>query len=255
MAQEKIEVRSTRPGSGQVSQLGATRPWMDESVERHAYMCFPMALTNRLGWGISFPEDIVFIWDGIDDTTPDHVKIIKGEEHASPNRGNATISFHSGLIFRTEEHTTMLTMPVPNQFIPGTQCFTTLISTSFYMPEFPLAWKITKANEEIVIPAGTPVAAVLPISLTNLQNNFVLEVNNDPVPPEYWDEVKKYGDAAEEKNKIGDWSKMYRDAVDYTGTAIGRHETKSIKLKTVVCPFTGVSHEVEDTDEPNHSDN
>lgn len=239
-----IEVHKGYPHTAEISPLPATREWMDKSHDKHAYMCFPMALTNRLGWGISFPDDIVFIWDGIDDTTPNHVKVLKGEQWATPKRGNATISFETGLILKTDPDTTMLTMPVPNQFIAGTQCFTTLISTSFYMPPLPIAWKITEANKEITIPAGTPVAAVLPISLGELENNYTMELREEILSGEYWQEVKKYGDAAQEKNAVGDWSKMYRDAVDYTGESVGKHETKSIKLKTVTCPFTGKTYDV-----------
>ena len=46
------------------------RNWMDETEEKHAYRCFPLALTNQLGWSISFPEDITFMWDGIISTFP-----------------------------------------------------------------------------------------------------------------------------------------------------------------------------------------
>jgi hypothetical protein len=188
----------------------------------------------------------VFEWDGIDDTTPDHVKVIQGEQWATPKRGNATISFETGLVFKTEPNVTMLTMPVPNQFIPGTQCFTTLISTSFYMPPLPLAWKLTEPNRRITIPAGTPVAAVLPISLGALETEYVMELNEQPLSNAYWEEVTKYGDIAQIKNGVGDWSKMYRDALDYRGDKVGAHETKSIKLKTVTCPWSGQSYEVED---------
>lgn len=239
-----IEVHKGYPHTATIAPLPATRDWMDSSHDKHAYMCFPMALTNRLGWGISFPDDIVFVWDGIDDTTPNHVKVLKGEQWATPKRGNATISFETGLILKTDPDTTMLTMPVPNQFIAGTQCFTTLISTSFYMPPLPIAWKLTEANKEITIPAGTPVAAVLPISLGNLENNYTMEIKEEILNGDYWQEVKKYGDAAQEKNAVGDWSKMYRDAVDYTGASVGKHETKSIKLKTVTCPYTGKTYDV-----------
>ena len=114
------------------------------------------------------------------------------------------------------------------------------------MPELPIAWKITEANKEITIPAGTPVAAVLPISLTALENDYEMMIDPNPIPHTYWEEVAKYGAAAQLKNEVGDWSKMYRDAVDYKGDSVGAHETKSIKLKTVTCPFTGQSYEVED---------
>jgi sulfur carrier protein ThiS len=120
------------------------------------------------------------------------------------------------------------------------------------MPPLPIAWKLTEANKEITIPAGTPVAALLPISLGHLENDYVMELNKEILDNSYWQELQKYGDAAQAKNAIGDWSKMYRDAVDYKGDKVGAHETKSIKLKTVTCPFTGQTYEVEDDSvEPN----
>jgi hypothetical protein len=250
---KNIDVRIARPNSAKIEQLPATRPWMDESAERHAYMCFPLTLTNRLGWGISFPEDIVFIWDGIDDTTPDHVKILKGAEYASNKRCNATISFDTGLVFKTDPDVTTLIMPVPNQFIPGTHPFTALISTSFYPADLPFAWKITEANKEITIPAGTPVAAIVPLSLGALESDYQLRIDETHLDHAYWEELRKHGEAAEAKNSTGDWSKMYRDAVDYKGEKMGAHETKSIKLKTVTCPWSGQSYEVED-DSVDHSE-
>lgn len=248
-----VKVIKAWPDAANIEQLQAKRDWMDDTPEKHAYMCFPLNLTNRLGWGLSFPEDIAVIWDGITDTTPDHIRVLEGEKYVSTNRGNATLSFNTGLIFNTDPETSVMAMPVPNQFIRGAQCYTTIISTSFYIHSLPLAWRITEPNIEIRIPANTPVATILPISLTNLQNNYHLEVSEEPPAQEYWDEVKKYGDAAESGSDMGDWSKMYRDAVDYKGEKVGAHETKSIKLKTATCPFTGQSYEVED-DSVDHSE-
>jgi hypothetical protein len=237
----EISVTKTGPHAANIEQLSAKRSWMDETYDKHAYMCFPVSLTNRLGWGISYPKDIRLVWDGITDTTDTHIKVLEGEEYVYTGRGNATISFISGLIFKTDPETTLLTMPVPNQFIRGAQCYTTLISTSFYMPELPLGWRMTEPNIEVVIPAGTPVAAVLPMSLTALENDYELVMQKEYPTQEYWAEVRKYGDAAEIKNGVGDWSKMYREALDYTGTSVGKHETKSIRLKTITCPVTGMT--------------
>lgn len=233
-------------GDASVEQLPGSRIWMDETPSKHAYMCFPLSITNRLGWGISFPKDIRFIWDGITDTTPDHIKILEGHEYVSTARGNATISFLSGILVRTDENTSTLAMPVPNLFVRGAQCYTSTISTSFYMHEFPLAWRVTEPNIEIHIPAGQPVAAILPISLTGLQSEYTMEYIDQPMPGSYWEEIKKYGDEIEIKNGVGDWSKMYRDALNYRGEKIGSHELKSLKLKTVTCPFTGQTYEVEE---------
>lgn len=231
-----------------IEQLPARRTWMDETPDKHAYMCFPLNLTNRLGWGLSFPTDIRFIWDGLTDGSPDHVKILEGEEFAHPQRGNATISFTTGIRFMTDSTTSMLTMPVPNEFVRGAQCYTTIISTSFYFHMLPVAWRITEPNLEILIPAGTPIAAVMPISLTGLQEDYEMQIVEEPATSEYWDEVRKYGDVTILKNMGDDWSKMYREALDYKGEKVGEHETKSIRLKTVTCPFTGQTYEVEDND-------
>lgn len=236
-----------------IEPLSATREWMDQTAEKHAYMCFPLSITNRLGWGISFPEDISFVWDGVTDTTGDHIKILKGEKYVYTGRGNATISFRTNLIFKTDENTSTLTMPVPNLFVRGAQPYTTLISTSFYMPELPVAWRMTEPNIEVTIPAGQPVAAVIPISLGNLQENYTLEMLENRPDSSYWNEIKKYGDAAQAKNAVGDWSKMYRDAVDYNGKKAGTHEVKSLKLKTVTCPYTGESYEVEEDQSIGHA--
>lgn len=220
-----------------VDQLPLQRDWMDKTFDRHAYHCFPISLSNRLGWGISFPEDITFIWNGINDSTPDNVKIISGEKYAHPNRGNATISFHTDLAFVGEnrKNISLLTMPVPNQFIRGAQCITTVTSSSVLVGDLPIAWMITEPNIEITIPANTPVAAVLPISLTDIQS-YELEVVNGR--PEYHDEkwsnrLRDRGEASKEMNSKGEWTHFYRDAVDHTGAQFGKHEAKKIIMKVI----------------------
>lgn len=235
-------------GDANIEQLPGSRNWMDETHEKHAYMCFPLSLTNRLGWGISFPEDIRVVWDGITDTTPDHIKILEGEKYVSTARGNATLSFLAGFLIKTDDQTSTMAMPVPNQFIRGAHPYTTIISTSFYIHEFPLAWRITEPHIEIHIPANTPVAAILPISLTNLTESYSMEYITDPMPNYYWDEIQKYGDEISIRNGVGDWSKMYREGLNYKGEKVGSHELKTIKLKTVTCPFTGQTYEVEEED-------
>ena len=74
--------------SANIQPLSVKREWMDETDEAHAYKCFPVSLTNQLGWGISFPEDISFIWDGISDSQPIHVKVLSGEKYVHTNRSN-----------------------------------------------------------------------------------------------------------------------------------------------------------------------
>lgn len=216
--------------SAKIEQLSVKRDWMDQTDNAHAYRCFPVTLTNSLGWGLSFPEDISFIWDGISDTSSEHVKILSGHKYVHSNRSNATISFNTGLIFKTEQNVTMLQMPVPNMFWEGAQAFTTLISTSFFEGELPCAWRITKPMSVITIKANEPFISLLPISLGSLQNTKMIvdDISN----------MKSNSDCDQDEhvevvNKIissGKWTNFYRDAVNYKGQKIGSHEIKSLKL-------------------------
>jgi hypothetical protein len=228
----KIDVYQLREGYGKLDPLSIKRDWMDETYDAHAYKCFPVTLTNGLGWGISFPEDITFIWDGISDTSPDHVKILSGEKYVYSGRANATISFNTGLMFRTDENTSILQMPVPNQIIDGVQPFTTLISTSFFKGELPCAWRVTRPNVEITIKAGTPIISVLPISLGNLNNSEMIMKPGSDLPVNYFND-SDYSNIVYELNRQGKWSNFYRDAVDPEGNSIGSHEVKSIRFKVI----------------------
>jgi len=226
----KFDVYQTRANYGKLEPLGIKRSWMDETYEAHAYKCFPVSLSNALGWGISFPEDISFIWDGISNSESDHVKILSGEKYAHNTRGNATISFNTGLLFRTEENLSIMGMPVPNQFIDGAHPFTGVISTSFFKGEFPVAWRITRPNTVITIKAGTPVISIMPISLQELNNSEAVVRDMFELPPGFFPD-DKYGDIVYEINKAGKWTNFYRDGVDHYGNKIGDHEIKALRLK------------------------
>lgn len=229
----KVIVKRLYDQYASIEQLPLQRGWMDDTYERHAYHCFPLSLSNRLGWGISFSEDIVIKWEGGSgiDPSQDRVKIISKNSFVDANRGNHTVSFETGLRFEGEngENVTLLTMPVPNEFVRGAQCFTTLLSTSALPGSIPIAWMITEPNLEITIPAGTPVAAVIPISLTDIQDYEL--VLSDEMITDFNNSMQARGEAAQAKNSVGDWSHFYRDAVDHLGRAFGKHESKKIVMK------------------------
>jgi len=228
----KIKTYFIREDLGIIEPLSIKRKWMDETYDAHAYKCFPVGLTNQLGWGISFPEDITFIWDGVSDSSPEHVKILSGEKYAYPGRANGTISFNTGLMFKTDENVSLLSMPVPNLFFDGAVPFTTLISTSFFFGELPVAWMITKPNEIITIKAGTPVIAIMPIDLNAIQNSEVIIDDIKNLPASKFDS-NEYSNIIYNLNRSGTWSNFYRDAVDHLKNSIGAHQVKAIRLKVV----------------------
>jgi hypothetical protein len=231
----KIYAERVSENSANISQMPVKRSWMDETYDKHAYQCFPLALTNRLGWSVSFPEDISFIWDGISDSSPDHIKVLSGNKYVSLQRANATISFNIGIKFTTENNVTLLTMPPSNYFVSGATCFTTLISTSFFDGPMPIAYRVTEPNKIITIKANTPICTILPISLSELQNSeIVFGVNikkKDTVS-----EINDSESANEIRNSIlssGKWTNFYKNGLDWMGQKVGEHEVKSINLKVV----------------------
>lgn len=215
-----------------LSQLPMKRDWMDKTFDGHAYRCFPLSLANQMGWGFSFPEDITVIWDGDDSEQGNHIKVISGSQYVDTNRGTATLIFNIGWFFETDENTTLLFYSPPNLVIDGATALTNLISTSFWNKPIPVSWKITRPNVEITFKANEPVIAMMPVSLSNLNNSFLNLYNNPHDIHSYHKKLTDYGNVILENNKIPKWSDFYRNATDEFGNSIGSHEVKKIKLFT-----------------------
>ena len=205
--------------------LKPNRDWMDESIDRQAYKCLPVTLANCLGWSFSIPEDISFILHSSTNT----VEILSGSKYSSVDRTNGTISFISGLTIQSETPTSLLIMPVPNQFIDGVSPFTSIVNTSVLRAPIPSAWKVTKYDEKITIKTGTPIAAIIPLSLTKLQDTQ-FQVMDLPLNDEYFKSVDDYRKRFTEMISSGGYTNMYRDAVDHLGNARGQHELKVLRL-------------------------
>ena len=224
-----ISVEKTPGCLFEISPMSIKRDWMDDTSENHAYRCFPVTQANVVGYSLSCIEDIEFEWDGINDQTPDHVKIFNPERSYS-GRGQSSISMDTGLIFRTDQDVSMLAINPVNYFSDEFETMYYVVSTSFYDNPFPLALKARAANKRVTIKAGTPVATIIPISLTQLNNTVIKIVD-------YKDEDRKrveanisYGEAAQVLNSTGEWTDWYRNAVNEKQESLGSHEVKALKL-------------------------
>ncbi len=213
-----------------LSPMSIKRDWMDATPEKHAYRCFPVTQANMVGWNLSCSEDIKFIWNGVNDTSSENVTVLDGQNFTYTGRGQSTVSLHTGLIFKSEQNISMFTINPVNYFNDDFETMSSLISTSFLDNGFPLAIKAKVANKEITIKAGTPLATIVPISLTAMDNTSI-EIF-DYLDPERKREKanQSYGDASQVVNKSGQWTDWYRDAINEKGESRGAHETKVIRL-------------------------
>lgn len=225
-----IEAFQIFPGAAKLEQLPMKREWMDKTFDGHAYRCFPLSLTNQMGWGFSFPKDITVVWDGNDSSEGNHIEVIEGKEFVDTNRGTATLIFNIGWFFKTDQNVSLLFFGPPNLVIDGATPLTNIISTSFWDSPIPISWKITKPNVPITFKANEPFMAVIPLSLTEL-NNSTMTLNSSPHEiHQYNKKLTEYGNVILENNKIPKWSDFYRSATDQFGNKIGEHEVKKIKL-------------------------
>lgn len=216
-----------------IEPLTIKRDWMDEIIQHGAYSCFPLTLANTLGFAISFPVDISFKWNGQNNKNYSVIDIFEGEEFCYLERGFGTISFDTNIQFETKEGVSLLTIPAPNYFIDGIQCFTSIISTSFFTSSLHIVCKITRPNHIFTIKSGTPIAAILPISISQFKDS-ILNFNSlmDPSKPLNATNSKEYSDALKyyspDTSKTANW---YKKGVDHKGNKIGNHELLSFNLK------------------------
>lgn len=216
-----------------LSPMSIKRDWMDETPQGHAYRCFPVGQANMVGWSLSCTEDIKFIWNGINDTTADTVTILDPKQYMYTGRGQSTISFNTGLVFRSEQNISILTINPVNSFNPDFETMSSLISTSFYDNPIPLAIKAKVPNKEVTIKSGTTLATIIPISLTMLNNTAINIVDYSDIDHKREIANKEYGEAAQVINQTGKWTDWYRDAINEKGESIGQHEAKTLKLSVI----------------------
>jgi hypothetical protein len=224
-----ISVEKTPGAIFEITPMSIKRDWMDATSEGHAYRCFPVTQANVIGYSLSCKEDIEFTWDGITDQSMDHVEIFS-PERAYSGRGQSSVSMDTGLVFKTDQDVSILTINPVNYFSDEFETMSCLISTSFYGNPLPLAIRAKLANKRVVIKAGTPVATIIPISLTQLNETTIKLVD-------YKDDDRKrveanisYGNAAQELNKANQWTDWYRNAVNEKEETLGAHEVKVLKL-------------------------
>ncbi|MBM3454539.1 MAG: hypothetical protein FJX80_05255 [Bacteroidetes bacterium] len=227
-----ISVEKTKDSIFEIKPMSVKRDWMDHTTSKHAYRCFPVTQANVVGFSLSCIEDIIFTWDGMNDETADHIQITR-PLGAYGGRGQSSISFDTGLVFRTDNDVSLWTINPVNYFNDDFETMSNFISTSFYNQPLPLAIKAKKSNVEVTIEKGTPIATIIPISLTNLNNTSITIVDYSDPQRKREESNMKYGAAAGQLNKIGKYTDWYRDAVNEKNESLGSHEVKALKLHVI----------------------
>jgi hypothetical protein len=228
-----ISVEKSQDSVISITPMSIKRDWMDQTPEKHAYRCFPVTQANMIGWNLFADKDFEFVWNGVNDTNSENVQILSGQDFTYTGRGQSTVSFNTGLTFRTDQNISLFTINPVNHFNDDFETMSSLISTSWLDSGFPLAIKARSANKNIIVKAGTPLATIVPISLTALDNTEIEIIDYIDIDNQRQKSHQSYGEAAQEINKSGQWTDWYRDAVNEKGESLGKHETKVLRLSVI----------------------
>ena len=120
-----------------VRQASIHRDYIKDTHKSHAYHCQPMTNANVSGWDFILPQDVTVIWDGVSDSSPDHIKIIEGQYFAGSelvrtNTANGMLTFNLGVSIETDKNHYSIIKGSPNYFFNDAIPVEVIIRTDHY---------------------------------------------------------------------------------------------------------------------------
>lgn len=164
-----------------------------------------MTSANMYGWELILPQDVEVIWDGISDTSGEHVKILKGEFLPSGSQlvhtdtANATVAFNLNCFIESDaDHVTLLS-GAPNYFMNGAKPMDALLrSDIWHFTPIQFCWRLTTPNKPILFEKGMPL-----VFITNHPINLIRDtiLNVKRADEKIMSESTEYGNLRQAKYK------------------------------------------------------
>jgi hypothetical protein len=146
----------------------------------HFYRCLPLTIGNQYGFMIKSEFSFSAIWNGGEDPTDiifNFDKDPKELNHLYPmvysHFGSGIITIDPPYVFRTPPGINLMTINPPNVVIPNITVMTGVVESDNIRRNFTFNLKMQMPNVEVFFPAGTPLAAFMPIP-RNFGDNFNL---------------------------------------------------------------------------------
>ncbi|MCH8335921.1 MAG: hypothetical protein IIC61_08540 [Proteobacteria bacterium] len=212
------------------------RQWMEDTVDRFAYRCLPVAMANQVGWDILCPVAFTARWNG-----KAGLKDINLKFHGKPSAligshfGHGVLTFSPGYLFRTTRSHNLWVKGPTNCPKDGIAPLEGLIETDWAPFSFTMNWKFTRARHKVRFELGEPICRIIPYPRHYIRKfePKIKNINeNAKLYQQYveWREsrlafnegLKEAGsDAAREK-----WQRDYMKGQDQKGNTFAGHETK-----------------------------
>jgi hypothetical protein len=175
----------------------------------HFYRCLPLTIANGYGFIIKSSFDIGFVWNGGDQ--PEDITLFFNEDIEKLEEKYPSVASHfgSGILtinvpfsLRTPPGVNLLTINPPNHVLPNVTVMSGSVETDNLRRDFSFNLKIQIPNLPIYLPAGTPLAAVIPIP-RYYADSFKLEDANNIFSKDAIEEESSCLKSAYEKRENG----------------------------------------------------
>ena len=142
------------------------REWFDTNF----YRCLPLTIANTYGFIIKSEFDFSFIWNG--ENGPDAISFEFDGNGSDLNKlypkiethfGHGIITINPPFVLRTPPGVNLMTINPPNYIIPNVTVMSGVVEADNIRRHFTINLKIQIPNIKVHIPAGTPLAAIIPI--------------------------------------------------------------------------------------------
>jgi hypothetical protein len=170
-----------------------------------------MTNANVSGWDFVLPQDVTVIWDGINDSSPEHIKIIDGQyfngiELVRTTTSNGMVTFNLGVTIETDKNHYSILKGSPNYFFNDAVAVEVIIRSDYYnFIENFICWKMITPNKPITFKKGMPIAFLLNYPIELLQET---SINFDSINDnqEKLDQINEYSKLKEHAGaNLSDW--------------------------------------------------
>jgi hypothetical protein len=149
----------------------ATRAWMDDVVDNHAYRCLPLTIANSHAWEVLAPFALSAEWNG--DDHPQGLALRRDDGAPPPTHkvashfGYGIVTFHLSYLFRTEPGWNLVATGPLNAPKDGIAALTGVVETDWLPYPFTMNWKMTRPGT-VRFERDEPICAVYPVARDTL---------------------------------------------------------------------------------------
>lgn len=238
----------TRPGwAPRIRPASPRRDWMEETPERFAYRCLPLAIANAHGWEVLNPCGFEARWTGGCGVDAVEIRLDPGSEgRIVPVSlfGEGVITFHLEGVFRTSGGWNLMVGGPPNSARDGIAPLSGVVETDWSPYSFTMNWRFTRPNHWVRFEEDEPFCFLFPVPRGMLSGvrPRIAPMADEPgldAAFERWsasrDAFQAWVAQTKPEAPADKWQKLYYRGVRPDGSAGPTDHEAKLRL----CPFGG----------------